>query len=218
MRRQIQKQLATRSEAIKTAIKKYNSLARALDPPRETLEISKVLEYTFLAEFDLLKNSRDDVRTCPWATPVNREYTQRYFRVQAAREEIIRLNVEICRLATSIEDESSFFPQKIAQLQVSDPSLATVVEQRWKLRQAVNEIHLRNLSKASKLPGFTGTLSPGKRRIHIPHISEQAPISDQTDTLEAVIASADEMSDYSDLDDEVVDTAAALEQWHISLL
>lgn len=219
MRRQIQKQLYSRSIAIRSAITKYNRLANLLNPPRQTLEINQVLDYAFLAEFDLLKDSRENVHDQPWALPLNREYTQHYFRVQAAKEEIIRLNIEIRRLATAIQDEHSFFRRKIAELQNSDPSLAYAIEQRWNHRNAVNQVHLRNLQKIQKLPGFSGTLMMGKRRL-VGQTSKPA-----TETTVYSLAEMDrshqEMEGSSDgelsEDDEVVEIASALESWHIAL-
>jgi len=46
------------SAAIRTAIKSYNEAAIRLPVPQPTLDVKTVLDYVFLAEFDLLRNSR----------------------------------------------------------------------------------------------------------------------------------------------------------------
>jgi hypothetical protein len=48
-----------------------------------------------LAEFDLLRDTRQDIRQFPWAQPLNREAMNLSFGIKRAKEEILRLNVEI---------------------------------------------------------------------------------------------------------------------------
>ena len=69
MRQHIAKALKARSQAIRVAIKKYNEAAQALHPIHPTLDAKSVLDYVFLAEFDLLRDARNDVREQPWARP-----------------------------------------------------------------------------------------------------------------------------------------------------
>ncbi|KAG0695695.1 hypothetical protein DFH29DRAFT_984896 [Suillus ampliporus] len=102
MRKHIAKALQTRSAAIRTALERYNSAARTLSPPRQTLKWEEVVEYAFLADFDLLRNSREDVSQQQWATPTARQATNLYFKMCRAKEEITRLNIEIRRLVTYI--------------------------------------------------------------------------------------------------------------------
>jgi hypothetical protein len=51
---------------------------------------------TSLAEFDLLRDTRDDVCRQPWAQPAQREAMVLHFGIKHAKEEIRHLNVEIC--------------------------------------------------------------------------------------------------------------------------
>ena len=37
--------------------------------------------YTFLADFDLLRDTRQDIRSRPWATPAGRLALDNYFKV-----------------------------------------------------------------------------------------------------------------------------------------
>ena len=61
LREKIGKALKTRAEAIRRALEAYNTAAAQLNPPRENLTWSKLMEATTLAEFDLLRNSREDI-------------------------------------------------------------------------------------------------------------------------------------------------------------
>jgi hypothetical protein len=55
--------MQTRSEAIRNALTRYNTEAAKLSPPRPKLSWKAIVEYSFLAEFDLLRECRVDIRT-----------------------------------------------------------------------------------------------------------------------------------------------------------
>lgn len=219
MRRQIQKHLQVRSRAIRTAIARYNKMAIKMVPPRETLDVAKVLDYAFIGEFELLRFSRQDIRNQPWAQPGNREAMQRYFRIKAAEEEIRRLNVEIQRIVTFISDESCFITQKLAELSVINPLLAHEIEWRWNLRRAVNQSHIAALTKLTKRTGFSGTIQPGQHmvpndisgeRLISEHTQPLAGLGGQTNELTDVEGESGEVSE----DDEIVNLAFDLQNWH----
>jgi hypothetical protein len=100
--------LKSRSAAIRTSLTKYNDAAADLIPPRSSLSWEEVVEYAFLADFDLLRDTRDDIRKRPWATPAARLAMDSYFKLLRAEEEILRFNVEIRRFATFIPDENQY--------------------------------------------------------------------------------------------------------------
>ena len=58
-----------------------------------------------VADFNLLRDTRQDVRTLEWAQAANREGMVMYFGIKRAKEEICCLNVEICRLLTFLYDD-----------------------------------------------------------------------------------------------------------------
>ncbi|KAJ7858800.1 hypothetical protein B0H14DRAFT_3447008 [Mycena olivaceomarginata] len=58
----ISKALKTRSEAICHALITYNNAAAALSPPRERLSFAQVIHTTSLAEFNILRDTRQDIR------------------------------------------------------------------------------------------------------------------------------------------------------------
>ncbi|KAF7967190.1 hypothetical protein HWV62_35588, partial [Athelia sp. TMB] len=135
--------LQSRSSAIRTALDKYNAAARALSPPRRQLKWDKVVEYAFLADFDLLRDTRQDISTRPWVTPAGRLAMDHHFKILRACEEILRLNVEIRRVATYLVDEDRY--------------LRTCETQRGRF----NARHVQRLHAITELPGFTGTITPG---------------------------------------------------------
>ncbi|KAJ7075097.1 hypothetical protein B0H15DRAFT_956756 [Mycena belliarum] len=66
MRKHIAKALQARSKAVKSAIDNYNSAARALDPPMPMLGWEQVVEYAFLADFDMLRDTNVEIQSRPW--------------------------------------------------------------------------------------------------------------------------------------------------------
>ncbi|KAG1900151.1 uncharacterized protein F5891DRAFT_1188843 [Suillus fuscotomentosus] len=115
-----------------------------MHPPHKTLKWDKIVEYAFLANFDLLCNMRADVSQQPWASPVARRAMDLYFKMCQAWEEIQYLNVEVRHLVTYIRDKDKYLRAFEDQLKAVSPTLT---------HQQLHEI--------STLPGFTGTISPG---------------------------------------------------------
>ena len=62
-----------RSDAIRTALKQYNTLAPLQKPPRPTLDFSEIASYGWLGKFELLKHSpRDSIVDKAWTSPASR--------------------------------------------------------------------------------------------------------------------------------------------------
>ncbi|KAG1871810.1 hypothetical protein DFJ58DRAFT_713769 [Suillus subalutaceus] len=120
LRKHIANALQTRSAAIHTAL----DWSLALTPPRRTLKWDKVIEYAFLANFDLLQDAREDVSEHPWVTPAARQAMDLYFKMCRAKEEILRVNVKIRHLVTYIRDEDHYLCACEAQMLLSEPALA----------------------------------------------------------------------------------------------
>ena len=57
LRKHIAESLQKQSAAICTALDHYNAAAKALRPPRATLKWDNVVEYAFLSDFDLLRDT-----------------------------------------------------------------------------------------------------------------------------------------------------------------
>lgn len=162
MRKHIGKALKTRSVAVSTALDKYNSAAKALNPPRPTLLWSEVVDCAFLADFDLLRDTRQDVRRFKWATPAGRLLMDQYYKLQRAHEEIRRLNIEIQRLATYIRDEDIDLRAQEASIRLTDARLAHQVGVFRRVRGRFRQIHKGRLEEIQGLKGFTGSIVPGE--------------------------------------------------------
>ncbi|KAJ7307849.1 hypothetical protein DFH08DRAFT_719918 [Mycena albidolilacea] len=171
MRRHIAKSLQARSKAVKNAIDRYNDAALALDPPMASLTWEQVVEYTFLADFDILRDTRDEVQSRPWTRPAYRLAMDSYFKLCRAREEIQRLNIEIRRVVTWIRDENRFLLDQEESLRSEegkspedaemDRLLAVQVKLYWERRGRFDRTHIQRFQKLAHLNGFTGTIRSG---------------------------------------------------------
>ncbi|KAI6013128.1 hypothetical protein BKA83DRAFT_4466258 [Pisolithus microcarpus] len=101
LHKHIGKALQTCSVAIQATLMQYNSAAKALG--HQTLEFDEVVEYAFLADFDLLRDMQQDISSQPWASPTGRLAVNTYFKLCQAEEEVICLNVEIHQVATYLK-------------------------------------------------------------------------------------------------------------------
>ncbi|KIK37448.1 hypothetical protein CY34DRAFT_26005 [Suillus luteus UH-Slu-Lm8-n1] len=162
LRKHIGKALQVCSAAIRTALDKYNTAARALSPPRSTLSWEDIVEYAFLADFDLLCDARNNISHRPWATPTGRQTMDTYFKMCRACEEIHHLNVEIHRLATYLHDEDHYILECEKKLQNLHPALAHQVGLHRRIRARFMAHHYRRLDEISALDGFTGSIERGE--------------------------------------------------------
>ncbi|TFK57757.1 hypothetical protein BDN72DRAFT_730691, partial [Pluteus cervinus] len=162
MRTHMGKALKARSQAIRTALDKYNAAATKLVPPERTLNWDEVVQYAFLAEFDLLRDARQDIRDKPWSKPAARLLLDQYFKLERAREEIKRLNIEVRRLLTYMQDEENFLDVSIVVLKQTDLALANEVFIYQQERARANNNHRKRFERLAKLKGFTGNMEPGR--------------------------------------------------------
>ncbi|KAG1906182.1 uncharacterized protein F5891DRAFT_1125610 [Suillus fuscotomentosus] len=161
LRKHIAKALQAHSVAIRSALNTYNTIARTLSPPRLTLKWEEVVDYAFLANFDLLRDTRVDISERPWSSPAARSAMDLHFKICRAREEIERLNIEVQRLVTYIRDEEKYLRECEDQLKDTNPALAHQIAIHRNTRGRFKSRHLNRLHDISKLPGFSGTLAPG---------------------------------------------------------
>lgn len=144
------------------------------------------MEYGFISEFELLRNSRShqDITREPWTIAAYREITNKYFKVLRAREEIKRVNIEMCRLRTSIRDEHLFFQSHIARLRETEPWLAAEIQVQYNWRARLNVGHTAVLDRIEALSGFTGTPGAGTRRGAMSVDGDAAEPSSQRDIID----------------------------------
>ncbi|KAG2084648.1 uncharacterized protein F5147DRAFT_589403, partial [Suillus discolor] len=92
-------------------------------PPHQTHKWDEVIEYAFLADFDLLHDAQEDVSEHPWATPAARQAMDLHFKMCCAKEVILCINVETQHLATYIQDEDHYLCACEAQMLPLEPAL-----------------------------------------------------------------------------------------------
>ncbi|KAI6139895.1 hypothetical protein EDD17DRAFT_1782462 [Pisolithus thermaeus] len=146
LRKHIAKALQTRSAVIKVALDRYNKCALAMRPPCQTLHWEQVVEYAFLANFDLLRDTCENISQHPWAHPTACFALDTYFKM-TCKEKINNIH----------------------------PTLGHQVSQRRKLHLQFNGSHLKRLHDIAMLLGFTGTLIPGVSALKGPGESSSEP-------------------------------------------
>lgn len=127
-----------------------------------TLTWEQVVNYAFLADFDALRDSREDISKNPWANPGSRALMDDYFKVIRAQEEITQLNIEIWRVVTYLHDEEHFLKLKEQELCTKNPALAHQVKHLRLERSRFADLHTRRFNKLSSLSAFTGKLTLGR--------------------------------------------------------
>ena len=178
MRKHIAKALKARSQAIRTSLVRYNLAAADLDPPRPLLGWEEVVEYAFLADFDLLRDTRQDIRSRPWATPAGRMAMDGYFKLLRAEEEITRLNVEIPRFATFMRDENTFLSNFEDNVQATHPALAHQIGLHRMEGSRYIMHHMKILNQIIALKGYSGGPLLGT---HVPDVEATVvPVSPVT--------------------------------------
>lgn len=125
------------------------------------LEFDEVVEYAFLADFDLLRDTRQDILMWPWASPAAWLAINTYFKLCQAEEEVIHLNVEIRCIVMYLVDEENYLHTCEALYQDTHPALAHQISIYHAAHSWFTLIHLHTLKKMSCLPGSSGTLAPG---------------------------------------------------------
>ncbi|KAJ3992007.1 hypothetical protein F5050DRAFT_1715629 [Lentinula boryana] len=154
MRQHIGHAMQKRSTAIISALESYNEAAAKLKPPRKLLSWEDVLNYTYLSEFDFLRDMRSDVRDCIWARPAVREAMSEVFKLLRAGEEVDRLHLEIKRLLTYIKEEEEYISSVARRVEQYDAPLAHQILQYGHERGRFNGVHRKRLQAIRKLKGF----------------------------------------------------------------
>ncbi|KAE9407449.1 hypothetical protein BT96DRAFT_954511 [Gymnopus androsaceus JB14] len=206
LRTHIANALKARSQAIRTAVTAYNDAASELNCPLLTWQ--QVLDYSFLSDFDLLREARRDVRGELWAQPAGRLALDQYHKLSRAPEEIMRLNKEIRALVTYIHEETTFIRLKFEEIRQTDPLLAIQIQKHGWERGRCNDMHILRLRKLEKMAGFTGSLAPGRGALY-PVIQAAMEMDSQVPPLNDRDADEDAPPADEDSDDED-DTLAEL--------
>jgi hypothetical protein len=140
-----------------------------------------VVEYVFLANFDLLWDSHQDVHDCPWTNPAFCVVIDHHFKLEHAHEEIQHLNVEICHVVTYIQDEDVLLCSKETEIMQVNPGLAYQVKIYRMERGHFNAWHMDHFRKLAALPGFTGSIIPGTSTVLCSGVDNAMIVDNATD-------------------------------------
>lgn len=158
MRRHISKSIVRRSAALRTSLDKYNKLAPLQNPPRPTIDYAEITSCAWLGDFDLLRHSRHEILVKPWSSRSNRAVANKWYKVVGARYEILRLNIEIKRLAAWVNAEDQSLADAATTLAATQPLLAAEFLQISKKQRRINDTHRVRLNKIYSLDGYTGAV------------------------------------------------------------
>ncbi|KAJ7880727.1 hypothetical protein B0H14DRAFT_2566126 [Mycena olivaceomarginata] len=165
----------------------------------------QVVEYAFLADFDILRDTCTEIQSKPWTRLAYRLAMDCYFKILHAREEIKRLNVEIPRVVTWIRDENRFL-RKMERIlsdgegksdveKETDGYMAVQVRLYRQQRGHFDAGHLKRFHELARMPGFTGSLRCGVA-------VEHRDIQERLRELRTELARGDG-EDEMDVDDEL---------------
>ncbi|KAG9089281.1 hypothetical protein FS749_001456 [Ceratobasidium sp. UAMH 11750] len=159
LRGHIMRAVNNRSAALKSALERYNKAVAKVG--LQPMSWETLTSISVLADFDLLRGSRTGVLEQEWALPSNRRAADEYQHVKRAKEEIVRLNVEVRRIHTAIVDEQ----RRLLELakDVSSPELQWAVNQKVEWRLKVNERIMRELNMLMYSNVYTGSRDTGVR-------------------------------------------------------
>ncbi|KAI0258205.1 hypothetical protein BC834DRAFT_782632, partial [Gloeopeniophorella convolvens] len=154
LRTHINKALKTRCKAIQAALRRYNDAAKALN--RQQLDWKDVATYRSLADFELLQECREDIRERPWAESKNRQAALHWLRLERAKEERERLNVEVSRLANWMSKEETLLSVTVDRLRHEASPLVTALKDLLARRLRQNRIHRQRIRQIYGLACYNG--------------------------------------------------------------
>ncbi|KIK21164.1 hypothetical protein PISMIDRAFT_12430 [Pisolithus microcarpus 441] len=191
--------------------------------PRHQLHWDEVVEYTFLSEFDLLRDSQQDVSQQPWTMPAARLMMDWYFKKCHALEEVQHLNVEICCFITYVQDEDRYLRRCEEQLRATHGPLAHQISIRRNVHGRFDTLHLKHLYNISQLHGFNGMLTPGisalkatgdsgtMPSVTVPMQLASPPLPQPSNLDPQATNTVDELEEEEDIEENVVRVGCALQ-------
>jgi hypothetical protein len=205
--------LKARSKAISTAIQEYNRCAAQLVPRRPPLEVDRVLEYVFLAEFDLLRDSRFQIQGHPWTRPGEREAMNKYFKLCRAQEEVTRLCIEARRFTTWLDIEERTLHSTLHKLKETNNNLWFQVARRLEYISQVHKRHRQYLRWVQSHPNWEGPTGPG---IPLETTDNAANIVSGTIMFTSAEREAEQdVMEEGELEDDAVDTQPVEIIWDV---
>ncbi|KAG6863420.1 hypothetical protein C0993_010075, partial [Termitomyces sp. T159_Od127] len=116
-------------------------------------------------------------------------------KLKRAHEEIIRCNIEVRRLHTSIIDEERHFTKRLQEIEASGQPVYGAVNDFVTRRHRVNAELLIKISQIYSLPGFTGVPSPGIKKGSMP-----VDTLTRTDDIAEITSNLGKVSQILDVD------------------
>ncbi|KAJ7599714.1 hypothetical protein C8J56DRAFT_879514 [Mycena floridula] len=182
MRKHIGNTVKTHSQAIRTALDKYNAAATKLTPPQLSLDWDT-----------------------PWAKPAGRSLQEQHYKILQAWEEIQRCDIEISWLWTHMADETKLLEAREDETMLMNPALAYQIRQYRLEWGRFNAIHVKGLQKLAKDRKLTLTI----RKHHDPQtFISPPPVQPPEDDR---LTNADTSSEDDD-DDGLTDADASADE------
>jgi hypothetical protein len=180
-----------------------------MSPPRPTLDWDVVVDYSYLSQFELLRDCREDVRQRPWAVPAARLVAQSYLKARRAEEEIARLNIEVRRLYTWLRDE---YWALTGAMQGADPLIAKEIGLLVSRHVEASGVQQHRIMQIVALPGYTGGDLDGGTRNGLEH-TVTGPASFAVETEDVEFREAELRPRLPEDDEEVSDELARLDDY-----
>ncbi|KAJ7836041.1 hypothetical protein B0H14DRAFT_2589907 [Mycena olivaceomarginata] len=133
-----------------------------------SLTWEQVVKYTFLADFDILRDTRAEVQSQPWTRPLYRLAMDTYFKIEQGK--------------TSEQAEE-------------DLLLAVQMKLYRQQRGRFDDDHRDNFRRLTKMKGFTGSISPGRAVETLGDIRDVDEMEDSNTEEEEELARPDESDD-----------------------
>lgn len=146
-----------------------------MTPPQPSLDWDTVVNYTYLSQFELLRDCREDVREREWATPAARMVSQSYLKVHRAEEEIARLNIEVRRLYTWMKDEYWYLQSAMKAVETTEPLISKEIALLLNRHVAASAAQNYRITQILALPGYTGGSLEGGIRQGLASINGDYP-------------------------------------------
>ncbi|KAE9391994.1 hypothetical protein BT96DRAFT_831189, partial [Gymnopus androsaceus JB14] len=194
MRKHIRQSLKNCSKSVQNAINTYNEAAAALKPPCRKISWDEVVDFSYLSEFDILRDTREDIREKQWATPQNRLLMTQFFKFIRAEEELARIHVEVKRLLTYMDDEELTIRRTATELEPDNPALALQLRLHWRERSRFDSLHRSQLFAITKLRGFD--------HANRHYWSAGTHVAHQTSNNNASKATVEQAKDWEEEDDD----------------
>jgi hypothetical protein len=121
---------------------------------------SEVVEYCNFSEFEILKHSDHNLLSKPWANLTNRQAAKKYFKIERAKEEIRRCNVEVARLQAWVDREDADLSRVVTAHEDSNAAFAAHLKTVQLQRHHLNDSLRTRLKQIYSLPGYCGRLPP----------------------------------------------------------